>query len=224
MSSHESKQLKKDEVNHIPVSAKRVALTFDDGPNIITTPLVLDKLEKYGVTATFFLVGQNISDDTKIIMERALGLKCELGNHSWTHSFLGDFTEDIIKKEIEDTNYRIFEMVGVMPKFFRPPYLAVNDNLYHNIKLPFIGGLMCNDWEAGVNAAERASIVLNNTEAGDIIVMHDMEGNTGTVEALDEIIPGLLEKGYQFVTVSQLFELSGIPSEVSNKLWRNIYQ
>ncbi len=203
---------------------KPIALTFDDGPNTITTPFVLDKLEQYGIVASFFLVGNNINECTTKIVERESKLGCELCNHSLTHIFLGDSTKEIIKYEIQETSNRITDITGVTPKMFRPPYLAVNDQMYKYIELPFIGGLMCNDWEPDQTAKDRAAIILNNVKEGGIIVMHDLEGNQATVEALDEIIPELLHRGYEFVTVSQLFEHSGIDPDQKNKIWYNVFE
>jgi peptidoglycan-N-acetylglucosamine deacetylase len=207
---------------NIDATKKLIALTFDDGPDLAITPMVLDKLEEYGAVASFFLIGQNISIDFKMIMERQLRLGCELCNHSWTHPFMDSLSAEEIRKQVEDTNHIIEEMVGVTPKFFRPPYIVTNDLMYENIGLPFISGGSCNDWEEAVTADQRADKFLTTVKEGDIIFMHDLPGNIATVEALDRILPGLLEKGYVFVTVSQLFELKGVNPHVKYKLWTNV--
>ena len=201
---------------------KLVALTFDDGPNLTTTPLVLDKLEEHGVVATFFLIGQYITEDTKPVMERQLKLGHELSNHSWTHSYMNKLTPEEIKKEIEDTNNIINEMVGVTPMFFRPPFIATSPDMYANIDLPFINGINCLDWDATVSAEARVEGVLSKVKDGDIILLHDFNGNTNTVNALDGIIDGLLEDGYALVTLSKLFELKGVDPNVESKLWSNV--
>lgn len=200
---------------------KLLALSFDDGPDPKITPLVLDILEKYGVVATFFPIGQNISEGSRPIMERQIRLGCEMGNHSWTHSFMDQLTAEEIKKEIQDSNDKIKEMTGVTPKFFRPPYIVTNDVMYDNIDLPFICGVGCNDWEIDVTADQRAKTLLTTLKDGDIILLHDLTDNMLTVEALDQVIPELTKLGFTFVTLSKLFELKGVNPNERNKIWTN---
>jgi peptidoglycan/xylan/chitin deacetylase (PgdA/CDA1 family) len=202
--------------------AKLVALTFDDGPNNKTTVEVLDKLEEYGVVATFFLIGQNITKDIKPVMERQLELGCELASHSWSHKYMNAMKPAEIKKEISDTNNKIKEMVGVTPKFFRPPYIAVSTTMYDNISLPFICGIMANDWTANVSAQDRYNGILKQVQDGSIILLHDFYGNDNTVEALDLLIPELQRQGYVFVTLSQLFEYKGVDPMVKNFIWTTV--
>lgn len=189
---------------------KFCALTFDDGPNTVTTPLVIDKLEKYGVIASFFLVGNNITEASARVAKRAFELGCEINNHSRTHSAMPELTPEEMRAEIAFTSKKIREITGCEPKFFRPPYIAVNDTMFDNIDLPFIAGFGAEDWKDEVSAEERAEKVLAQVRNGCIILLHDMEGNSKTVDALDLIIPALLKDGYEFVTVSGLFEKTGV--------------
>lgn len=200
---------------------KLVALTFDDGPNLDTTPLVLDKLEEHGVVATFFLIGNNINENTKPVMERQLELGCEIANHSWSHSYMNQMTAEEIMDEIEKTNNIIYEMVKITPKFFRPPYIATSPTMYEAIDLPFINGINCMDWDPSVSPEDRAKSILENVKDGDIILLHDFSGNINTVNALDDIIRGLIDDGYALVTLSKLFELKGVDPNVGNKIWTN---
>ena len=189
---------------------KVCALTFDDGPNNDTTPLVLDKLEKYGVKASFFLIGQNINSTTEDVVKRAYDMGCEINNHSKTHSDMTKMSGDDIAAEIKVTNEKIEKITGEQPHFFRPPYIAVNDTMFEYIDLPFIAGYGATDWEDSVSADERAEKIIAQAKDGYIILLHDMNGNSKTVEALDTIIPTLLDEGYEFVTVSELFEKKNI--------------
>ena len=189
---------------------KVCALTFDDGPNNDTTPLVLDKLEKYGVKASFFLIGQNINSTTEDVVKRAYDMGCEINNHSKTHSDMTKMSGDDIAAEIKVTNEKIEKITGEQPHFFRPPYIAANDTMFEYIDLPFIAGYGANDWEDSVSADERAEKIIAQAKDGYIILLHDMNGNSKTVEALDTIIPTLLDEGYEFVTVSELFEKKNI--------------
>lgn len=201
---------------------KLVALTFDDGPNLDTTPLVLDKLEKYGVVATFFLIGEHITENTKPVMERELELGCEIANHSWSHKYMNEMTAEEVREEIEKNNNIIYEMVQTTPKFFRPPYIVTSPTMYETIDLPFICGINCSDWDLSVSSEQRAKTILQNVKDGDIVLLHDFSGNINTVNALDDIIQGLLDDGYALVTVSKLFELKGVDPNVKNKIWTNV--
>lgn len=198
---------------------KLVALTFDDGPNLDTTPAVLDILEEHGVVASFYLIGKLVNEDTKPVMERQLELGCEINNHSWNHNFMNEYKTEEIQDEITKTNEKIKEMVGVTPKFFRPPYISVSNTMYESIDLPFVCGINCLDWDNSVSAKRRVELVLDNVKDGDIVLLHDLSGNKNTVDALDDIIVGLLDDGYALVTVSQLFELKGVDPNVKYKLW-----
>ena len=190
------------------MSEKLIALTFDDGPNLTTTNDILDKLEKYGVTATFFVVGDNIGAGAAA-MKRAFDMGCEIQNHSKTHSDMTKLSGEEIRAEIEFTDRKIFEITGAHSSFFRPPYIAVNETMFDSVGLPFIAGIGANDWEPEVTADERADRILAKARDGAVILLHDSEGNDPTVEALDRIIPGLTEQGYEFVTVSALFAGKG---------------
>lgn len=135
---------------------------------------------------------------------------CELGNHSKTHSVMPEMTKEEIQAEISYVSDKIKEITGEAPRFFRPPYIAVNDTMYEAIDMPFICGAGCNDWDEKVSVKERVDTTLAQLKDGTIILLHDSEGNSQTVEALKILIPMLLEKGYRFVTVRELFECKGI--------------
>ena len=185
---------------------KYLALSFDDGPNLTTESKMLDLLEKHKVPATFFVIGNNINDETAQNMRRAVKQGCEIGNHSLTHSMMSQMDEQQVKDEIEATSALIEKIVGERPKFFRPPYINVKPEMYDWIDLTFICGKGCQDWEADVDKDARREGILANAEPGAIYLLHDFEGNEATVEALDEAIPVLKKQGYTFVTVEELFE------------------
>lgn len=204
-------------------NTKVIALTFDDGPTT-TTPQVLDILEKYHIVATFFLIGKQVTQETKPIMERQLSLGCELANHSLTHSDMSVMEPSQIQDELNQTTKVIKDTVNYDVKFFRPPYIALSDTMYESISYPFIQGIGCSDWEPEVTPEERTSTVLRETKDGTIILLHDFEGNQNTVKALPNIIEGLQAQGYTFVTVSQLFEAKQINPNVSHKIWTNVLE
>ncbi len=202
---------------------KYIALTFDDGPNTTTTNEVLDKLEKYDITASFFLIGNNITDDSAKAVKRAYDMGCEINNHSRSHSNMTELSAEEIQAEYDYVDEKVFEITGEHTRFFRPPYIAVRQIMFDNIDAPFIAGIGANDWEERVTAEKRAKTILKQAKDGDIILLHDMEGNSATVEALDTIIPELQAQGYRFVTVSELFEAKGISPDME-KVYTNVTQ
>jgi len=202
---------------------KRIALTFDDGPNTVTTPKVLDVLEEHGIVASFFLIADSITPESAEQTRRALAMGCDIENHSRTHGFMNQMTAEQIREEVRYCTDKIVEITGKAPKFFRPPFIAMNQTMYDNIDLTFICGAGCEDWVPDVSAEERAERVLRNAEDGQIVLLHDLPGNDNTVEALKTIIPELKKRGFEFVTVSQIFERSGI-TPVRNRLYSSVYQ
>lgn len=189
---------------------KLAALTFDDGPNTVTTPQVLEKLAKYGVIASFFVVGDNITPESERVMKKAAEVGCEINNHSRTHSVMPEQSPQQMRAEIDFTSGIIERAVGKAPRFFRPPYIAVSEAMFESIPLTFIAGIGAEDWLDEVSAEERAQRILDAVKDGDIILLHDMEGNTATVNALDTIIPELISRGFELVTVGGLFAAKGI--------------
>lgn len=202
---------------------KVVALTFDDGPNTTTTNEVLDVLEKHQVVASFFLIGNNITDDSAKSVKRAYDLGCEIDNHSKSHNYMNEMAPEDIKSEIQFVDDKVFEITGERTKFFRPPYIAIGDVMWENITLPFISGLGCDDWNDKIPVEKRVATIVKGVKDGTIILMHDAQGNSKTVEAIDQIIPALKEQGYKFTTVSGLFEAKGI-TPVTQMIYSNATQ
>jgi len=205
-----------------PDPDKLCVLTFDDGPNTVKTGRVLDKLEAHDVPATFFVVGQNIGSSTEEVMQRALALGCDFQNHSWSYSGMDGMTAEQITTSIDKTSQAIERATGTAPSFFRPPNLATSPTMYETINMPFVSGVIGFDW-AGTNtsAQERADNVLNGIRDGAIILLHDVQPDPHpTPEALDILIPELKKRGYQFVTLPQLFEMKGVdPASKTNDMW-----
>ena len=187
-----------------------IALTFDDGPNTVITPQVLDTLEENGAIGTFFLIAQNITPESAEVVRRAKAMGCDIENHSLTHGFMNKMTVEEIRAEVQACTDRIVEITGEEPKFFRPPFIALSPEMYENIDLAFICGVGCEDWVPTVSAQERIDRVLTNAEDGQIVLLHDMLWNQNTADALKVIIPELKKRGFRFVTCAQLFEEKGV--------------
>lgn len=204
------------------MAQKLVALTFDDGPSNITEE-VLNILEQHRAVGTFFLIGNLITPDKKPILQRQIRLGCEIANHSYTHSDMTKLSPEVIRNEIAMTSALIKTLVNVETKFFRPPFISVNDAMYDNIKMPFICGCDSVDWNPQTTVNERINNVLSKVSDGSLVLMHDLQNNKNTLEALPVIIEKLREQGYAFVTASQIFRMKGIDPNVPHKLWSNVF-
>jgi peptidoglycan/xylan/chitin deacetylase (PgdA/CDA1 family) len=190
---------------------KLVALAFDDGPDTVLTPRVLDKLDKYKAHATFMMIGQKVNDSTSAVVKRIVNSGNEIGNHSWGYSSMNTMSYADIQKSVNDTNTAIQKYSGTTPKFFRAPNLATSSTMFSAINLTFVQGVLSHDWEPGTTAQQRANYVISGVKDGSIVLMHDVQGLPHpTPEALDIIIPTLQSQGYEFVTLSQLFSRKGV--------------
>ena len=180
---------------------KVVALTFDDGPNPATTNQALDTLSKYGIKATFFVLGKNVSGNEEIL-KRMKADGHVIGNHSWSHPVLSKLSLDEAKKQITDTEDALTKVLGASSKLMRPPYGAITDDIRNSLDLSFI---MWNvdslDWKSK-NEAAIFTEIQRQVRNGSIILMHDIHAET--VNALPKIIDYLKEQGYHFVTVPEM--------------------
>ena len=186
----------------------KIALTFDDGPHPIYTPRILDILDKYNIKATFFIIGinaKNYQDTLKEIVKRGH----EIGNHSFSHTILKDKSASKIIAEVEECRRTIYEISGENTVIFRPPgglmakLNSEDAELLESYNIVF-WSIDTLDW-AHRNPEAIRDYVANDIKSGDIILMHDYIGfDSPTPEALEILIPLLIDKGYNFVTVSEL--------------------
>jgi peptidoglycan/xylan/chitin deacetylase (PgdA/CDA1 family) len=200
------------------------ALSFDDGPDAETTPYVLDVLEQYHIPASFFLIGRQITDDMIPLVRRETELGCSIECHSWSHVKMTALDAAAVREEISRTDDRIESITGRRPVFFRPPYIDVSDALFDEVDKPFICGMGVEDWVPSVSAAERSSRIVSGVQDGTIILLHDRPENRNTPDALETAVPELLARGYEFVTVPQIFERSGVNPRRHHKIWSNVFQ
>lgn len=200
---------------------KLIALTFDDGPNTTATNDVLDILEEYDAKASFFLIGDNINAESAVSVKRAFDMGMEIDNHSKTHSNMSKMSAEELNEEISYVDEKVKEITGEPTKFFRPPFIDVSQGMYDAIDLPFICGIDCQDYMANVTAQERADYILNGAKDGVIVLLHDAAGNQQTVDALKIVMPKLVEQGYEFVTLTELFERQG-ETPKHNILYSNV--
>jgi peptidoglycan/xylan/chitin deacetylase (PgdA/CDA1 family) len=187
-----------------------IAFTFDDGPNVNMTPMILDLLEEYDAKATFFVVGNRIDKNVDIIRREAEEGH-EVANHTYSHVFFnGNQSSEKIDQEIGQTKQKIEEVTGRDSPWFRPPGGFINDRVIdaarkHGYTVTLWSWHQdTEDWRApGVDAIVKK--VLNNAHSGDIVLMHDnVQGSTQTYRALRIILPELKDRGFRFVTISEL--------------------
>ncbi len=187
-----------------------VAITFDDGPDRRNTPAILDILNDYGVKATFFLIGENMSYHPAIV--KRIHQEGHLAaNHSWTHTDFNELSIScVIEKELLPTDSLLELHTGLASRILRPPYGAMPDTTLHRLKkegwIVVRWSLDTFDWNNEYNKpctiVER---VRERIRPGAIILMHSGGGNRkNTIEALPLLIEMLQEKGYDFVTVDAL--------------------
>ncbi|MCZ8519641.1 MULTISPECIES: polysaccharide deacetylase family protein [Paenibacillus] len=194
---------------NVETDQKLIALTFDDGPNPVYTPQILDLLHAYGAKGTFFVIGKRVQLYPAIAI-REVNEGHEIANHTFDHHFLKHYPPERIVNEIRQTQEVIFDITEQMPHVFRPPGGFYNDALLQSMKEDKLTVVMWSwyqdtkDWKKpGVEKI--VSQVLNNVHNGDIVLFHDLQGDcTQTVEALKRILPELKRQGYEFVTVSDL--------------------
>lgn len=188
---------------------KLIALAFDDGPNTTTTNQILDLLEQYDAKASFFVIGVNINDESAKSIKRAYDMGMEIDNHSKTHTSMMNMSPEEMLEEIGYVDEKVEAITGEKTKFFRPPFIGVSQSMYDTIDLPFIYGADMQDYMAQVDTQQRVENILSAAKDGTIYLMHDAEGNDQTVEALKIALPELAEQGFEFVTISELFERQG---------------
>jgi peptidoglycan/xylan/chitin deacetylase (PgdA/CDA1 family) len=180
---------------------KLVALTFDDGPDPLTTNRLLDVLKSEGVKVTFFVVGAR-TDHYPDVVRRAYKEGHEIGSHTYNHLRLVNLSAADRQAEINNTITAIKNAIGVAPKIMRPPYGLYNDAVLADAGMPVIyWSIDPSDWHYR-NADTVTSSVLAEVRDGSIVLMHDLYDTT--VEATSRIIPNLKNQGYSFVTVEQL--------------------
>lgn len=189
----------------IDKNKKMVALTYDDGPSIYT-PRVLKTLKENNAVATFFVVGNRVPTYSDTV-KKAHDMGCEIGNHTYEHKNLTRVSEAEVKRQITKTNRNVKKVTGQAPVIVRPTGGATNANVKQWVGMPsIIWSIDTLDWKTR-NAGSTKKAVLDHVKDGDIVLMHDLY--SATASASETIIPELVKRGYQLVTVSELAECRG---------------
>ena len=180
-----------------------VALTFDDGPNASSTPILLDGLKERKVRATFFLIGENVEkDENEKIVKRMYEEGHLIGNHTYTHCNLSKLETGEAKKELEQTDTVIEKITGKQPVFVRAPYGELPVDSEQDLSRIYIGWTVDPlDWMTEDTGAVVKAVV-EEINPGDVILLHDCYPSS--VQAAIRIVDLLQGKGYEFVTVDHL--------------------
>jgi len=210
---------------------KDIALTFDDGPDSLYTPSILDILKKYKVHGTFFIVGENAENNTGIL-SRIWREGNEIGNHTYTHPYITAVSPLRAELEVNSTQRLIESITGHSTRLFRPPYgdAADTDNATAEVaelrlRMQRLGYICVgmhvdpedyaqvdkpiSDGTADIIHGIKTQLKLT-ADTENIILLHDGGGDRSrTVAALSRIIPDLQNEGYRFVTVSELLGKDG---------------
>jgi peptidoglycan-N-acetylglucosamine deacetylase len=208
-SEYQGKTVYKAEV---PDNDKVIALTFDDGPWKDTSVQMLDILKENKIKATFFWVGTSLQENPEI-GKRVVEEGHAIGNHTW-HHWYKQMDKATAKSEIDRTADLIYKTTGVKTTLFRPPGGYLNNGLATYAKSKNYAVVMWSQTSADTDPRAKYQVfvknVLRDAKPGGIVLMHDGGGDRRrTVEALPQIISGLKAKGYRFVTVPELLNVSG---------------
>lgn len=189
----------------IDLNKPMVALTYDDGPSQYTSA-ILDLLEQYGSAATFFVVGERVSSYPDVL-RRACAINCEIGNHTYNHKILTKIGVPEIQNQVVSTNIAVQSITGISPVAMRPPGGGYNSTVASTVGMPMIlWSIDTLDWKTR-NAARTQAAVLDHIQDGDIVLMHDLYQQTAAASTV--IIPELVNRGYQLITISELSDCRG---------------
>jgi peptidoglycan-N-acetylglucosamine deacetylase len=188
-------------VYYVDDGPKVVALTIDDGPSPVYTPQVLQVLARYGVTASFSMIGENVSYYPSVARQVA-DAGHTIVNHTWNHVNLTAMTTAQLRGEIGRTTDAIHTATRRQPTMFRAPYGAWSRTLLEYCTdedlMPLDWSVDPADWSRP-GVSKIVTTIMRTTRTGSIILEHDGGGNRSqTVAALKIVIPRLLDEGYRF--------------------------
>lgn len=190
-------------------SKPMVAITFDDGPYDKTTPTMLDALEANYAKATFFCLGQN-TEYFPDIVKREYDLGMQVGTHTYDHTQLTTLDRAGIEDNISKAISAFSNATGGAPlTIMRPPYGSINADVQDVCKEH---GIVCMEWSLDTEDwktkdADATYNMVMTCEDGDVVLLHDIHNYN--VAAVQRFVPDLIEKGFQLVTVAELYEAKG---------------
>ncbi len=195
-----------------PTDKKVIALTFDDGPSKKNTNILLDILKTENVKATFYVLWSRAQEYPNILKREYLEWH-EIGNHSYSHALFTRMSIRMMQEELYKTDQVVYRTIGIYPKTFRPPYGGINTEILEKSAMPAIlWSIDPRDWKThdiikDINAVK-------NAKDGDIVLMHDI--HEASIASVPIIIKNLKDRGFTFVTISELLSLS----ETNTQIWK----
>jgi len=196
----------------IPAGSRKLALTYDDGPNDPHTLRLLEILSKHGVRATFFLIGRYARQRPDIAREIAQAGHA-IGNHTFSHPNLICASAAQVRAELQEGEKALYDAVGVHARLFRPPFggrRPVTLRIARALSLePVMWNVTGWDW-SGKPSEYVEQKVKKQIRGGDVILLHDGShaafgtDRSQTVMATDRLIARCKSEGYQFVTVPEM--------------------
>ena len=196
---------------------KSVAFTFDDSPNLNKTNKILKFLADHHFHSTFFIVGEKAVNNKDILIS-IKNSGNEIGSHSYSHHNMAKMTNEEIIEDYKKMNEIYYSLFHDDLKYTRPPYGIIKNSQLNIVNTSYIlWSLDTNDWKHR-NSDYIVNYVLDNIKDGDIILFHDTYQST--VVAIEKLLPLLYSKGYQVMSISELFNLKGINIE-SNKIYHD---
>jgi peptidoglycan-N-acetylglucosamine deacetylase len=193
---------------------KKLALTYDDGPNDPHTFRLLEVLARHNLHATFFLIGRYVQQRPDIVRE-AVTVGHVVGNHTFTHPLLTLKSADEVHRELTDCRKAIEDAVGQHSNLFRPPFGGRRPAVLRVARSLALQPIMWNvtgyDWNAPLAAAIERKVE-SQMRGGDVILLHDGghrhmgADRSQTVLATDHLLSRYQSEGYEFVTIPQMLE------------------
>jgi len=222
MAVTENGTVRADSIRELDPDKPMIALTFDDGPHYQNTPRLLEALAQYNAKSTFFVLGDRsyFTESNKKTVTLVAEAGHEIASHTYSHKDLRTLSKDALIDEIVKARNNLYALTGEYPTYVRPPYGGYNDLVKANVYAPLINwDLDSEDWNFR-NVDKIVEHVLKEVENRNIILLHDI--HSFTVASVERLLPELAARGYQFVTVSELFYYNDV-EQINGKVYYGGY-
>lgn len=198
----------------LPVPNKRICLTFNDGPDPTTTPVILNTLDEYGIKAVFFVIGEKVKKHPELVRKMAEGGHV-IGAHGYQHKVLAGLSAKQVYTDLQMAQACVAQVCGQKPYLYRPPYGILEETQIKEAQRLGMRVLMWTNIGGADLGTQSSQEVLERVMAGakdgSIILLH--EGFPHTAEALSEIIPSLARMGFGFQNLNPALVTESVPGQ-----------